>query len=145
MADLLSDRDYAEIAAALGDAADTFFKTPVTVRIRGRIASAFNEGDNYDSDPRELLGLVVYATEGELSQAQRTAAGSTNLSEGYVLVTYGAAIAAGLVGPNNEIYITAHQDTVSFNNETYTIEGAPAVGPVKTGYALLKIHFKRKL
>lgn len=146
MAQLLTPADIAEINAALTDATDTFFKTPIALNIHNRTVAAFNEGNNNTTTTTTVNGLVVYGSGESDGSAVMKHYGDADMSEGYLLFNFADLETAGLTGANNAVHIRAGQDTATFNGETFTLDGGPnLVGPLETKFVLVKIHFKRQL
>lgn len=145
MADLLSGQDWAEFQSAIKDATDTFFKLPVQVVTRKRVAALFNEGDdNYEPQTYQVQALAVYDADGKAKVEQ---SGAADLTGGYLLFNYADLLAADLIdAATNTVAVTAGQDKVVFNGISFYIESPPQlVGPMQDRYALVKLHFHKNI
>jgi hypothetical protein len=151
MSDLLSAQDWLDFEGAIGDIADTFFNIDVIVRKYERTYGA-NYYSNLSKEAKtsetdfNIQGLVVYSKTGVKSQTIRKEYGEMDLSDGYVLLEYNRMVDSGLIDLGlQKSTIEPDIDEMLFRGESYMIIGANEVGPFEDRFALLKIHFRKKL
>lgn len=123
---------------------DTFCRLPVVYKKDKNTATRMMRDVNLQRvyTTINLNGLVVWSTDkgGEVTLTEK---GIVDLADGYVLVNYGDAKAAGLISSTDVLAVKPAQDTVSFNGQTYEVLGIIFSGQLKDVNCVAKIHFRK--
>lgn len=152
MPGFLSDAALAQIRKAIKGATDTFFVRPVTLHHATPKISIFNESREGMYTPQDYPLNALKLPENSGSEGGATNAlsskGSADLTEGVLFFNVEDLAAAGLVdatGVVPRVSIVAGVDTITDAGELLNIEGVNEVGPMGSGFALVKIHYKKSL
>lgn len=141
---LITDAEFDDIRSNLNDVMDTMLQRPGIYKKDTEEVSRWGRDKSttrvYTDIPLSIL--VVWGGEDKNTQTRN---GSYDGTQGYVLVKYDAALAAGIVSVGQQFTGETPQDLIQFSGVTYEITGMNLLGQLKDTDCVVKFHISKGL